>query len=819
MADNKYTEFKDECLIPTLLSSHLDTAFPEMEFKDRGNRWISRYHLNGSVSHSKDQTYIYKGGTTLCDQNGEKMGIVDFAMRHYDRGFVETLQELAAICGLSMPEQDREYTQQMRQNKARQDALIESHTKQVDILFSTEGEQVLRYLTEERGYSESLIRKMRLGCLNNDEARRLNEIGEELPYNILDFPLSIPYFSKNRIRGFKFRYISLEAAQKHGKGKYRNTKTLSGKMNSFPYLFNPAKIKEELIIVEGELDALHIYAEGIENVVATSGGSLSEETVSILSEVETLKRVIFIPDNDKDGRGNKFVRDAIQEIDRLGLISLVATLPNGYKDADEYLSKNSIENLKNIIEQADKAPIWEYKILIQEAQEKYPEDNLSGKHAAELEDAVFTLYNSTREEQVKAQILEHFAGFYGNISDAKSALMARANHIKALEDERLRATETKQAAAAIGKLVEEGKITEALSLMGDTHQALKQIGAKDKYSHLLLSQNLESLAERIRNKPKDIPTRYEFTEPNDNKKELLTLPPGALTFIVAQTSHGKSTFLQNIALQVAETEEEGTVLYFTYEEEADSVTLQLLNKCIGTPISDNNKDSIESYFREGTDRYVKTDALPKFHKGLDKFSRLLAEKKLQVFYVNYDSTELASVIRYISKEYKVKAVFIDYIQFMRKNGNRKQRTEEVKDICIELKDLCVETQLPIIVGAQANREVTSPLEMHSQRIAEAADLERIANKIVFIWNSHFSAQKSKDSKSELEEFEQRTGVTIGKDGKIYAKLTKNRGGRVNIEAVLEYNGNTGVIMPNYEPKPEQGNLSFPGEEQGNKLSF
>ena len=88
--------------------------------------------------------------------------------------------------------------------------------------------------------------------------------------------------------------------------------------------------------------------------------------------------------------------------------------------------------------------------------------------------------------------------------------------------------------------------------------------------------------------------------------------------------------------------------------------------------------------------------------------------------------------------------------------------------------------------------------MHSQKIAEAADLERIANKILFLWNSSFSAQKSKDSKAEIEGFESRTGIKLGTSGSIYAKLTKNRGGIVGLEAILKHNGNTGIIEANHK---------------------
>ena len=43
---------------------------------------------------------------------------------------------------------------------------------------------------------------------------------------------------------------------------------------------------------------------------------------------------------------------------------------------------------------------------------------------------------------------------------------------------------------------------------------------------------------------------------------------------------------------------------------------------------------------------------------------------------------------------------------------------------------------------------------------------------------------------------------------LYAVLDKNRGGERFIDAVLDFNGNTGFIAPNYsEPQPQQEEIS------------
>ena len=123
------------------------------------------------------------------------------------------------------------------------------------------------------------------------------------------------------------------------------------------------------------------------------------------------------------------------------------------------------------------------------------------------------------------------------------------------------------------------------------------------------------------------------------------------------------------------------------------------------------------------------------------------------------------------------------------------------------------------MAAQLNREANSPLELHSQKIAEAADLERIANKILCLWNTSFVAQKSKDRAKELEALETKHGFKLGEGGKIYAKLTKNRGGVVGLEAVFNFNGNTGVIEGNYKPEAEQESLPFGATERDESDPF
>jgi hypothetical protein len=89
---------------------------------------------------------------------------------------------------------------------------------------------------------------------------------------------------------------------------------------------------------------------------------------------------------------------------------------------------------------------------------------------------------------------------------------------------------------------------------------------------------------------------------------------------------------------------------------------------------------------------------------------------------------------------------------------------------------------------------------------------------MLLWNSavkplpksgYYSKKGTENQLSEDASKVEAMGFHIGTEGKLYAILEKNRGGERGIKAVLDFNGNTGYITPNYnEPSPEQTELPF-----------
>lgn len=797
---------------------NIPSIFPEMKFQKRGSKWCSHLHYDGTeATHPKpDKSVITEKFPYLVyDQSRQtpKDVITMFMELNQISEVWEAVNRLCRIVGIPEPEYTPEQKERYQKSEQRRNTLEESAKRQKEALFSPEGASTLNYL-RSRGWTDEEIKEAELGYISSAEANTIDAQRTVGDY----YTLSIPLRSGSRLYGFKFRTIQTDGQR----DKYIYLQGTEKKGN----LFNLTGIKQtdgEIVVVEGELDALHAQVKGISGVVATSGGQLTDELLKAALQ-RGIKRITLL--FDKDQRGEDFVKKSIQIGYSNRISVMVATFPeetlqDGTKvhDIDEYLRVHSPEELKSLISNAVWSGVYLLDGLIAEALGGYEDGEIKATQERDLTRKVIKLANSTPDQTERDIILSRYSEIAkGAIT--KESLQAVADDDRARADTLQKKKETVEANKKATSLLNEGKVDEALSVMGEAYKSLKQVGTKEKYSSLLALASSEKLSQRIKNRQGEISINYEFSD-SHGAKERFTIPSGAITFVVAPTSHGKSTLLQNLALQVAETEEEGITLYFTFEEDEESVTLQLLNKYIGVDLCNNynsrqsnNLRAIKHYFKTDEDRYIKQEQLSTFRqKKAEFYTRLYESGKLRIYYEDYDSTELIEAIRFIVSQTKVKAVFIDYIQLLHKNGNRKQRTEELKDICKDLKDLSIQTQLPIVVAAQANRETTSPLEMHSQNIAEAADLERIANKILFIWNSSFVARKSKDSSKELEAFETEKGIELGHSGKIYAKLTKNRGGVVNIDAVLDFNGNTGVVAPNCPPlQPEQSNLPFEEEE-------
>jgi DNA primase len=788
----------------------IDTALPEHNFKRYSGGWRSKTYLDGSPHKNRaDKTVVTKKAPGyILEQGGDILSLVDYVMRRDGVEFIQAVKTLADVVGLQLPK--GEFNQESYQRYKDQATLLEDcNSYFIYCLENSTGADEVRAYLSSRGYSDEDVKAMELGYIPDQDKLFKYLLGKGYSQSLIDTalqttregeykPLSkgigsthrltIPYRSGGSVKGFKFRTIG------DHKPKYLNSTGLD-RLGGF---FNLSGIKgdKDVVIVEGELDSLLASARGVENVVATGGSSIAPEQVR-----DAIKRgaksftLCLDRDPGKEEETAKRITSAIEVIlgEGVNRIYIVNLPSSGDKkvDPDSLIRESGVDSFKQAIKEA--LPYYEYKLQetlnkygnIEEAQgylTKKDEDRLLDEVveiASQIPDAIDRdIYKKTFTSLEAIQAL----------GITEESLSITVDKLTSTRDKEAQAKEFKKLLSEATQLQDKGETDKALELLDSK---VKEVKLKDKateFSSLMIPIKENELKERQANKPESLNSGYTIGG------EPLLLPSGAISIFTAPTSHGKTTFLINLALNVATASPDKETYLFSYEEDADSVLINTLNTYLDEEISSNNRRTIRSYFTTGSTEYIKSQSRDYFIAKKDEFFRELMEtRRLNIHYSSYNSDTLIEAIRYLHKHAKPGAILIDYIQLLNlPEGKYKtySRQEEIKEICIALKDVAVETGLPIILGAQFNREVVNQLRLHPTKIGEAGDIERIANLIVGFWNNNFPPIATE---GELKEIGSITPDTL------YTTILKNRGGRVGLTELLSFNGNTGKIKNSNTP--------------------
>ncbi len=312
--------------------------------------------------------------------------------------------------------------------------------------------------------------------------------------------------------------------------------------------------------------------------------------------------------------------------------------------------------------------------------------------------------------------------------------------------------------------------------------------AESAFRYLLDNNSETNLIEELKRTSPGVSTG--FTIGNENIK----IPGGAISVIALPTSHGKTATLINFSLGILNHHSDKSVYFFTYEESWASIKTLFINTYINKELSKNNRESIKSYFINGDMQFIKTDKedvsmRADFLKDKDVFFKnLINNGRLKIFYSDMSVEELVASIHFIKKNTNVGLVCIDYMQMLKLlKSNQISRQEELKQICLILKDCAIETGLPIMLGAQFNRQVVSEADLSPTQIGEAGDIERIASLIIGGWNRNFAGFTKEGNKNKA-------GKLVPVEPAIYFEILKGRGIGNGHNSVMDFNGNTGKLI-------------------------
>ena len=327
------------------------------------------------------------------------------------------------------------------------------------------------------------------------------------------------------------------------------------------------------------------------------------------------------------------------------------------------------------------------------------------------------------------------------------------------------------------------------------------------FSSFFKGANKERIRELLIARGQNLSTGYHFGP------EELMIPPKALTFIVAATGHCKTTFLINLALRVCVAYPEKKVLLISYEEALETVYVNMLNTFAKVEMGENNRNIITNHTIANGDinKLMKVSkaeyddyrhflenkqALVEFTEKESEFYGLIEDGRLNIQYVDFAVDTLGSYIIEMRRKGLRDIAFIDYVQLLNApiRSKYRSREDELKEICISLKDLAVDEQhgLPIVFGAQFNRQVKSAKDLLPTNIGEAGDIERIANTIVALWNCQKTEDPGTDElRQKIAEFQ---GTKEFNSSAIFAKILKRRGYASGFTATFPFEGNTGRIL-------------------------
>lgn len=838
-------DFIDRELLPSLHNGNMGIAFPNIHFERRGKKWGANNYLNGlphpnkrkwdKIFTSSDIPFLIK------EQGGDSMNLIKFYQEITGiKNYREAVEALSSACGLTPPQ--REESESYRLFREKQEELEELCSLMKKELHNSEtGKPVLDYLTEVRGYEKGFIDFADFGFCSPETASKLRAVldrGNEKPTYLSPSVgetniLSLPYRTEGYIQGFVFRRIDGEDS-----GKYSDV-FISQKAKKNYNLFGltgisysgKAEDRGDIIIVEGEIDALRAKYEGLMNIVASSGGEVSEEAL-IGAKRKGVQRVTILFDSEdtaeKQEQTAKKIEKAVSTIWKVGLEPFVASFEecedknNRIKiDVDSYLKNHTADELSHLIKYSSSTgAIWKYERILKEFQmieQEGGEERTAEQDFSKFKRRVMELCLEIPDRTERDRVRSAFSDLTGGIITEESLREITEGKLQEKQKQQSIAT-AQQITQELTSLLSQGRLDEAIAL-GKKLTDLSELNREAQYSSALTPISLEQVKEKYKNKPSGIKTGYFFGE--DGKQEELILQASALTYIGAPTSHGKTTFLQNLALRTAQSQDrEGDVVFITFEETEEDIITEFLTLYVGEHLSGNLLRSIRTYYESGEDMFRGKGSpeakLKTFLKREAEFNELLKSHSLRIYRRKNNISDLSGFIRYLNKTIRVKAVFVDYIQRIKDNKVRGEKKLVMEAVCDELMNVSIETGLPVILGAQVNREVLSPLEMENQHLADASDIEHSANTIVLLWNSdtkprattqlYYKDRKKGELSDEALKLQDR-GFIIGQRGTLFAILSKNRGGQRNLTAVFSFEGNTRRIEQLSPSLPDSKNKS------------
>ncbi len=339
-----------------------------------------------------------------CFGCGKAGDAVRFIMEHEHYSYPEALRYLAKKYGIKIEEREQSPEELAAQNERERMFNINSFAQEYFsniMMTSDEGQSVGLAYFHERGFRDAIINRFQLGyCPNSGSAFTeyamqhgydkdlLIKVGltgsyENRTYDRYQGRVIFPIHNlTGKVIGFGGRILTKEKT----KAKYVNSpeSEIYNKSQTLYGIFfarNEISRLDNCILVEGYADVLSMHQAGIENVVASSGTSLTTEQIRMISRYT--KNITMLYDGDAAGihaalRGTNMILEE-------GMNVRIVVLPPE-DDPDSFVQNNPIEVVtKYLADNAKDFIGFKTNLLLKDAQ------NDPIKRASVIKDIVETI--------------------------------------------------------------------------------------------------------------------------------------------------------------------------------------------------------------------------------------------------------------------------------------------------------------------------------------------------------------------------------------------------------------------------------------------
>ncbi|KAF0150565.1 MAG: DNA primase [Ignavibacteria bacterium] len=345
ITENKIDEIRNAADIVDIVGGYV-------QLRKRGKNFIGLcpFHQEKTPSFTvSDDKQIYH-----CFGCGNGGNVFKFLMEFKNISFVESVEEIAAHLGIKIQTEESTGDQQNELEVFYDINVIAARFFLEHLTKSAEAEEAREYLKHRKikpqtqrsfgiGFApfgwDNFLNHAKQNKIDLVKAKQLglidtNERGEY--YDKFRARIIFPIFSPNgRVIAFGGRVLQ----NADNVAKYLNSpeSQIYFKRKSLYGLYHSKDEIRKLdraILVEGYMDLVSLYQAGVKNVVASSGTSLTDEQIQLLSRFTKNIFVLF----DSDSAGQKAALRSIELLLKQNFEVKVITLPKG-EDPDSFINK------------------------------------------------------------------------------------------------------------------------------------------------------------------------------------------------------------------------------------------------------------------------------------------------------------------------------------------------------------------------------------------------------------------------------------------------------------------------------------------------